>query len=66
MEGEVGVARKSSHMLKVGMVVIIDGREQKITAIEKNEETRRVVITCGENIYRRTFGAKIELVSRGR
>lgn len=59
------MARKSSHMLKVNMVIIIDGREQMITGIEKNDETQRVVITCGENEYRRTFGAKIEVIRRG-
>lgn len=59
------MARKSAHMLRTGMTIVIDGKQRKITAIEKSEETQRVVITCGGNVYRRTFGAKIELVSRG-
>lgn len=56
--------RKSAHMLKAGMTVVIDGQERQVTAVKRDEETQRVVITCGEIEYRRTFGAKIDVTSR--
>lgn len=57
--------RKSAHMLRKGMTVIIDSREQLITDVEHDENAGRVVITCGDNVYRRTPGAKIDVRSRG-
>jgi hypothetical protein len=52
-------------MLRVGMTIVINGRRQEITAIEKDQDAQRVTITCGENVYRRTPGAKVDVVSRG-
>jgi len=59
------MARRSAHMLRVGMTIVINGRRQEITAIEKDQDAQRVTITCGENVYRRTPGAKVDVVSRG-
>lgn len=51
--------RRSAHMLRVGMKILIDGHEQYITKVNVDTEAERVIITCGENVYRRTPGAKI-------
>lgn len=59
------MARKSAHMLRPGMTIVIDGKQRKITAVEHDADAQRVTITCGEDVYRRTPGAKVDVVSRG-
>lgn len=54
--------RKSAHMLRVGMTAVINGSERKITGIEKNDDTRVITITCGDDEFRRTYGVKIDVV----
>lgn len=60
------MARKSAHMLKIGMTVLIDGHSQKITDLSRDDEHQFMVITCGENVYRRTFGIKVDVISQHR
>lgn len=59
------MARKSARMLRVGMTIIIDGRRQTITTIMRDigdDDNQRVIITCGNNVYRRTPGTKIDVI----
>ena len=51
-------------MLRAGMMIVIDGRQRKITAITHDADAQRVTIICGENAYRRTPGAKIDVISK--
>jgi hypothetical protein len=52
-------------MLRTGMTIVINGKQRKITAVEHDADAQRVTITCGEDVYRRTPGAKVDVVSRG-
>lgn len=54
--------RKSARMLKVGMTVIIHGKQQTITHLDRDDTEGRVIITCGDDVYTRTTGAKIDVV----
>lgn len=64
--GASPMARKSAHMLKVGMTVLIDGHSQMITDIVHNDDNQLSTIICGKNVYRRTFGIKVDVISRGK
>lgn len=61
------MARKSAYMVRTGMTILIDGHEQRVTAVrvERGDESDadRVVITCGKNVYRRTPKVKIDVTS---
>jgi len=58
--------RKSAYMLRTGMTVIIDNARQVITDLQRDDLTRRIVITCGDHEYVRTYGVKIDVVGSDR
>jgi hypothetical protein len=57
--------KKSAHMLRAGMTIVINGAQRTITAVELDADAERVIITCGSNVFRRTLGTKVEVISRG-
>lgn len=61
------MSRKTARMLRKGMIITINGRSRVITDIQReiddNNDTH-IIITCGNESFKRTAGAKIEVIGR--
>lgn len=44
------------------MIITINSKRQVITDIVHDSEQRMVTITCGDNVYRRTYGMKFDIL----
>lgn len=58
--------RKSAHMLRPGMLVVLDGRQRTIsdvTAVRRDGRDEVLAIACSDgSTFNRTPGAKVEVI----